>query len=147
MRGFALKLTKSSVKSDDLVQTTMAKAMAKHHQFQPGTNLKAWLFTMLRNEFLSTLRVRGREVEDPEGAFASSMTTNPDQAHAYDLKLVMARIALLPPQPRLALQLVAIEGFEYGDVAEIMGIAEGTVKSQVHRARTMLRELVGTDYP
>src|SRR6185369_7308724 len=85
LRAFAVSLTGSSERADDLVQETLTKAWAKFHTFQEGTNLRAWLFTILRNEFYSQLRKRGREVEDAEGTYAARLASTPAQGGHMDL--------------------------------------------------------------
>ena len=79
LRGFAISLTKNVDRAEDLVQDTVLKALSKRESFQEGTNLRAWLFTILRNNFFSTHRKKGREVEDAEGAHAATMVSIPDQ--------------------------------------------------------------------
>ena len=85
LRAFAVSLTGNGERADDLVQETLMKAWAKFHTFQEGTNLRAWLFTILRNEFYSQLRKRGREVEDVEGAYTARLATQPAQGGHMDM--------------------------------------------------------------
>src|SRR6185503_776541 len=85
LRAFAVSLTGNSERADDLVQETLVKAWAKFHTFQEGTNLRAWLFTILRNEFYSQLRKRGREVEDAEGVMTERLAVHPSQHGKLDL--------------------------------------------------------------
>lgn len=135
---FARKLSKNSVLADDLVQDTILTAIAKYEQFQPGTNLNAWLFTIMRNGFYSRARKGGREIGDPDGALAATLTCRPDQGDAYDLQIILGRMEQMPAKQRMALELVAMDGLEYEEAAEILGIPAGTVKSQVSRARAAL---------
>ena len=85
LRAFAMSLSGRHDKADDLVQDTMMKAWAKQDSFQMGTNIKAWLFTILRNEFYSQMRKRGREVQDTEGAFTERMSVHPSQYGVLDM--------------------------------------------------------------
>lgn len=138
LRAFALSLTKTSDKADDLVQETVMKAWNKFHLFQEGTNLKAWLFTIMRNEFYSQMRKRGREVQDSEGVLASQLAIHPEQQGHMDLQDFRAALEALPSDQREALMLVGANGFSYEEAADIVGVAVGTIKSRVSRARTKL---------
>ncbi len=138
LRAFALSLTKTSDKADDLVQETLMKAWNKNHLFQEGTNLKAWTFTIMRNEFYSQMRKRGREVQDSEGILASQLATHPEQQGHMDMNDFRDALEMLPDDQREALMLIGANGFSYEEAAEIIGVAVGTVKSRVSRARTRL---------
>ena len=140
LRAFALSLTKTSDRADDLVQETLMKAWNKHHLFQAGTNLKAWTFTIMRNEFYSQMRKRGREVQDSEGVLASQLAKHPEQQGHMDLKDFRDALETLPDDQREALVLIGANGFSYEEAAEIIGVAVGTVKSRVSRARTRLMD-------
>ena len=145
LRAFAVSLTQNADKADDLVQETLVKAWDKHESFQPGTNLKAWLFTILRNEFYSQVRKRGREVEDAEGAYAARLASQPAQNGHMDLKDFRSALAKLPDDQREALILVGASGFSYEEAANICGCAVGTIKSRVNRARTRLADLLSIE--
>jgi RNA polymerase sigma factor (sigma-70 family) len=143
LRAFALSLTGNSHRADDLVQDTVLRAWSKRSSFQAGTNLNAWLFTILRNSFFSEHRKRAREVEDSDGAYAAQLKTVPDQMdnlHVQDLRAALERLV---PEQREALLLVGAEGLSYEETAAICGTAVGTIKSRVNRARTRLAELLG----
>jgi RNA polymerase sigma-70 factor (ECF subfamily) len=143
LRAFAFSLTRDGDHAADLVQDTIVRAWDKRSRFQPGTNLNAWLFTILRNSFYSEYRKRKFEVEDSSGDHAASLRTNPDQVdklHVQDLQTALAR---LPSDQREALLLVGAEGLPYEDVAAICGCPVGTIKSRVNRARRRLAELMG----
>src|SRR5690348_1598567 len=79
LRAFAISLARNVDRADDLVQETLLRALANIDSFQPGTNMSAWLFTILRNHFRSEYRKRRREVEDADGSYTASLTTQPDQ--------------------------------------------------------------------
>lgn len=136
--AFACSLCRNVARAEDLTQTVILKALAKWSMFEPGTNLKAWLFTMMRNQFLQDRRKAGREVEDIDGVFAGSVTVNGGQAEAYDLKVILKRMRLLNGLQRRAVQLVAIERYSYEEAAAILRTEVGTVKSSVSRARDFL---------
>jgi RNA polymerase sigma-70 factor (ECF subfamily) len=142
LRAFAVSLTKSSDRADDLVQETLVKAWDKQSSFQPGTNLKAWLFTILRNEFYSQMRKRGREVQDSDGTITGRLSVHPSQDGSVDLDDFRKALELLPEDQREAIILVGASGFAYEEAAEICGCAVGTIKSRVSRARARLQEIL-----
>jgi RNA polymerase sigma-70 factor, ECF subfamily len=121
------------------------RAIANIDTFQPGTNMMAWLFTILRNLFRSEFRKRRREVEDGDGSYADSLTSAPQQHGRLEFKELFAALAKLPLVQREALLLVGASGFSYDEAAAICGIAVGTIKSRANRARTMLAELLMPD--
>ena len=110
-----------------------------------GTNLKAWLFTILRNTYFSERRKRRREVEDADGSYAATLATHPEQHGHMDMQDFRAALARLPDDQREALILVGAAGFSYEEAAEISGCAVGTIKSRVNRARNRLGEMLGMD--
>ena len=142
MRAFAMSLTRNSAAADDLVQDAVVKAWTNFASFAPGTNLRAWLFTILRNTFYSNMRKARREVPDPDGAYSSQLFEKP--AHDGRLAMTDFRTAFdqLTPQHREVLILVGASGFSYEEVAEMTGVAVGTVKSRANRARQRLCELL-----
>ncbi len=142
LRAFAFSLTHNWDTADDLVQDTITRAWAAQERFEAGTNLNAWLFTILRNLFYSEHRKRLREVEDPDGTYAAGLRTRPDQHSHLEFQDMQAALKGLPPDQREALLLIAAEGLSYDEVAEITGVAVGTVKSRVNRARTRLANLL-----
>ena len=142
LRAFAVSLAQNADKADDLVQETLVKAWDKQASFQPGTNLKAWLFTILRNEFYSQMRKRGREVQDSDGIMTARLATHPSQHGMLDLEDFRAALELLPEDQREAIILIGASGFSYEEAAQICGCAVGTIKSRVSRARTRLQEIL-----
>jgi RNA polymerase sigma-70 factor, ECF subfamily len=128
--------------ADDLVQETLVRALAHIDSFEPGTNLAAWLFTILRNLFRSAYRKRKREVEDSDGRFAATLTNRPEQGSRLEFKEFQQALAKIRADQREALILVGASGFSYEETAEICGCAVGTVKSRVNRARAKLAELL-----
>jgi RNA polymerase sigma-70 factor (ECF subfamily) len=142
LRAFAVSLTGRHDKADDLVQDTIMKAWAKQSSFEMGTNIKAWLFTILRNEFYSQMRKRGREVQDTDGAFTERLSVHPSQYGSLDLRDFKKALDSLPPDQREAIILIGASGFSYEEAAEICDCAIGTMKSRVSRARTRLQEIL-----
>jgi len=142
LRAFAFSLSGRHDKADDLVQDTIMKAWAKQESFELGTNIKAWLFTILRNEFYSQMRKRGREVQDSDGLFTERMAVHPEQLGHMDLADFKKALDQLPNDQREAVVLIGASGFSYEEAAEICGCAVGTMKSRVSRARTRLQDLL-----
>jgi RNA polymerase sigma-70 factor (ECF subfamily) len=145
LRAFAISLCGNVDRADDLVQETILRALANIDSFQPGTNMAAWLFTILRNLFRSEYRKRRREVEDVEGKYADNMKSQPDQEGRIELQEFRGALAQLPSDQREALILVGASGFSYEEAAEICECAVGTIKSRVSRARARLAELLAID--
>ncbi len=145
LRAFAISLTGDMDRADDLVQETITRALAHLHQFEPGTSMQGWLFTILRNQFHTTYRKRRREIEDPDGIIAGQVVIPPEQGGHLDLQDLQSALAKLPPQNREALLLVSAEGMSYEEAAQVCGINIGTIKSRVNRARTMLSTLMGLE--
>jgi RNA polymerase sigma factor, sigma-70 family len=145
LRAFAISLSGQVDRADDLVQDTLLRALSNLHRFERGTNLNAWLFTILRNLFHSEYRKRRREVEDPEGSYASRLKVQPEQGARLDFEDFRSALAKLPPDQREALLLVGAQGFSYEEAANICGCAVGTIKSRVNRARFRLASLLNVD--
>ncbi|WP_114949201.1 sigma-70 family RNA polymerase sigma factor [Microvirga calopogonii] len=142
LRAFALHLTRDPIWSDDLVQSTVLRAWVNLDHFQHGTNLEAWLFTILRNSFYSEHRKHRREVEDPNSGFARRLMVYPEQESRLMLQDLRKALARLPPGQREALVLVAEQGATYEDAAAACGVAVGTLKSRVNRARSQLAAML-----
>lgn len=154
----AMRYTKNPEDAQDLVQDTYAKAYTSFHQFEPGTNLKAWLYRVLTTTFINTYRKDQRrpqtsdsELEDWQLAEASSHTSDQGKSTEdvvlenlpdSDIKNALAEI---PEEFRMAVFLADVEGFSYKEIAEIVGVPAGTVMSRLHRGRKQLREKL-TDY-
>ena len=147
LRAFAISLTGNIDQADDLVQEAMVRGLTYINQFQPGTNIQAWLFTILRNQFHTFYRKRRLEVEDPDGGTAARLAVPPEQDGHVDVGDLKAALAQLPIDQREALLLVGPQGFSYEEAAAICGARIGTIKSRVNRARTRLADLLGIESP
>lgn len=145
LRAFAMSLIGNPHNADDLVQDTILKAWAKQDSFEPGTNMKAWLFTILRNNFYSKMRKRGREIQDADGSYTERLSVHPEQHGAMDLRDFRKALDKLPEDQREAIILVGASGFSYEEAATICNCAVGTIKSRVSRARSSLQELLEID--
>lgn len=145
MRGFAISLTRNRTAADDLVQDTIVKAWSNIEKFASGTNLRAWLFTILRNTYYSQLRKRRREVADPEGSFAGTLFVKPDHDGRLAFADFQRAFDQLSPEHREVLILVGASGFSIEEAAAMIGVASGTVKSRASRARKRLTELMGLE--
>jgi RNA polymerase sigma-70 factor, ECF subfamily len=143
LRAVAISLASDPERADDMVQETLVLSLSHLDRFEPGTNLRAWLFAILRNRYYTAYRKRRHEVEDPDGVHAASLTTPPDQHGRLDFEDLKIALARLPAEQREALLLIGAEGISYDEAAAICGIKVGTVKSRVNRARNQLAELMG----
>lgn len=151
----ALRYTKDPHNAQDLVQDTYAKAFTSFHQFEPGTNLKAWLYRILTTTFINTYRKDQRrplisdgEIEDWQLAASASHTSDQGKS-AEDEVLenlpdgeVKRALQEIPEEFRLAVFYADVEGYSYKEIAEILGIPSGTVMSRLHRGRKLLRVLL-----
>ncbi|MDO5657295.1 MAG: RNA polymerase sigma factor [Paracoccus sp. (in: a-proteobacteria)] len=142
LRAFALSLTREGSSADDLVQDTIVKAWTNIDKFTIGTNLRAWLFTILRNTFYSARRKTKREVSDSDGVYAARQATRPEHDGRLAMNDFRAAFEQLPDEQREALILVGASGFSYEEAANMTGVAVGTVKSRANRGRKRLAELL-----
>ncbi|MGF7161402.1 RNA polymerase sigma-70 factor (ECF subfamily) [Rhodoligotrophos appendicifer] len=145
LRAFAYSLCGNSDEADDLVQETLMRSWANIKSFQEGTNLRAWLFTILRNAFYSERRRRRNEVDNGDGEAEARLVDIPRQDSHMDFQDFRSALADLPEEQREALILVGASGFSYEEAAEICGCRTGTVKSRVSRARRRLIELLDVE--
>lgn len=139
LRAFARSLCGDAQLSNDLVQETLLKAWSHKDSFVEGSNLKAWLFTILRNTYFTHYRKSQREELD-EDAAAMSVAVPPDQLSHLEFDDMRRAMMRLTPDHREALLLITAEGFSYEDAAHVCGCAVGTMKSRVNRARSRLVE-------
>ena len=145
LRAFAWSLSHNAADSDDLVQDTLIKAWTHRSKFEDGTNLRAWLFTILRNTYYTAMVRRRREVPDEDGKHAASLSSGPTQDWSVAMRALQAALRRLPDEHREALILVGAAGLTYEEAAEICGCALGTIKSRVNRARARLLRLMDAE--
>jgi RNA polymerase sigma-70 factor (ECF subfamily) len=145
LRAFAWSLSHNAADADDLVQDTLIKAWTHREKFEPGTNLRAWLFTILRNTYYTTTVRRRREIADENGKHAASLSAGPTQDWTVAMRALQAALKQLPDEHREALILVGAAGLTYDEAAEICGCALGTIKSRVNRARARLLRLMDAE--
>jgi RNA polymerase sigma-70 factor, ECF subfamily len=145
LRVFAISLAHSRHTADDLVQDTLLKAWSHSGSFTQGSNMRAWLFTILRNTYYSLYRKRSREVQDTDGMYSERVAVQANQHGVVDLADFRIALAKLPDDQREVLILVGAAGLSYEEAAEICKIPIGTVKSRVNRARVKLAELLSMD--
>ena len=142
LRAFAISLSGSMNAADDLVQDTLVKAWSKFDSFEPGTNLCAWLITILRNNFYSLYRKYRREVQDSDGVHAAQVAVRGDQDSHMEMEDFRQALDQLAPEHREVLVMIGVTELSYEDAAAICGVAVGTIKSRVHRARARLAQIM-----
>jgi RNA polymerase sigma-70 factor (ECF subfamily) len=147
LRAFARGLTRHREGADDLCQEALVKAWGSRATFTPGTNMKAWLFAILRNQFYSETRRSWRSRPWDDGLAERTLVTDASQESAVALSEVTRAMQFLPNEQREALILIGASGFTYGEGAKICGCAIGTMKSRVARARRALEASMHRDRP
>jgi RNA polymerase sigma-70 factor (ECF subfamily) len=145
LRAFAWSLSHNASDADDLVQDTLIKAWTNREKFEVGTNLRAWLFTILRNTYYTSMVRRRREVRDEDGVYAATLTSAANQDWTVAVTALESALNQLPEDHREALILVGGAGLTYEEAAEVCGCALGTIKSRVNRARNRLLKLLDAD--
>lgn len=145
LRAFAISLTRNHALADDMVQDTILKAWSRIDQFQPGTKMRAWLFTILRNTYYSHRRKRAREVQDVDRIYTDTLVTKPEHDGTLQLRDFYRALALLPVAQRETLMLLGAMGYSHEEAAAICGVAPGTIKSRANRARRRLAALMGLE--
>ena len=145
LRAFAISLSGSVSLADDLVQELLLRAWSNSEKFQPGTSLRAWLFTILRNIYYSNYRKRSREVQDSDGLYARRPTVPGDQESHLDLEDFREAMTMLPAEQREVLTLIGASGLSYEEAAVVCQVGIGTIKSRLSRARAKLVELLELD--
>ena len=143
LRRYARALTRDVSRADDLVQSCLTRAVAKQHLWQPGTDLRAWLFTILHNQHVNDVRRSVREgVNVAVEEMAPVLTIQSNAIDVLQLRDLEAAIAKLPQEQRQVILLVGLEGMRYEEVALILGVPVGTVRSRLSRGRDQLRRLM-----
>ncbi|MHB8529330.1 MAG: sigma-70 family RNA polymerase sigma factor [Caulobacteraceae bacterium] len=147
LRAFAWSISRNAADADDLVQETLVKAWSHRDTFEPGTNLRAWLFTILRNTHHTSVVRRRREVRDEDDHHAHALTSAPRQEWNLTVRALQEALHSLPDENREALMLVTAAGVSYEEAARICGCAIGTIKSRVNRARNRLLKVMDGSEP
>jgi RNA polymerase sigma-70 factor, ECF subfamily len=145
LRRYARALTRKRERADDLVQDTLSRALVKEQFWQPGTNLRAWLFTIMHNQNVNNVRraVRESGMVDMEISRTPAATTDPTASRQmFELERALAQ---LPLEQRQVILLVGLEGMSYEDAAGILSVPVGTVRSRLSRGRDILRKLLGME--
>jgi RNA polymerase sigma-70 factor (ECF subfamily) len=144
LRRYARALARDVAAADDLVQDCLARALGKLHLWQEGTDLRAWLFTILHNQYVNQVRRAVREGAAVGLSETEPMLTRaPHQGRSLELRDLERAIAKLPEEQRSVILLVGLEGMRYEEVAEILDVPVGTVRSRLSRGRDALRRLMG----
>ncbi|HYM04332.1 MAG TPA: sigma-70 family RNA polymerase sigma factor [Stellaceae bacterium] len=144
LRRYARALTRDAIAADDLVQDCLTRALSKAHLWQHGTDLRAWLFTILHNQYVNHVRRAVREgstvaLSDSEPTLVSA----PNQSKRLELRDLERAIAKLPEEQRSVILLVGLEGMRYDEVAAVLDVPVGTIRSRLSRGREMLRHFLG----
>jgi RNA polymerase sigma-70 factor (ECF subfamily) len=143
LRRYARALSRDVARADDLVQSCLARALAKQHLWKPGTDLRAWLFTLLHNQNVNDVRRAVREAANVNiDEISPAMSVQPRAMASLELRDLEAAIAKLAPEQRQVILLVGLEGMAYEEVAVILGVPIGTVRSRLSRGREVLRRLM-----
>jgi RNA polymerase sigma-70 factor, ECF subfamily len=143
LRRYARALTRDATSADDLVQDCLTRALAKQHLWREGTDLRAWLFTILHNQYVNHVRRSIREGAAIELKGAEFSPRTPIQGQRLELRDLERAIAKLPKEQCAVILLVGLEGMRYEEVAEVLGVPVGTVRSRLSRGREALRRLMG----
>jgi len=148
LRRYARALTRDLISADDLAQECLTRALSKLHLWQQGTDLRAWLFTILHNQYINHVRRTAREgtaigLSEREPLLARA----PQQGSRLELRDLERAIAKLPRTQRSVILLVGLEGMSYGEVATALGVPVGTIRSRLSRGREALRRLTGIVQP
>ena len=148
LRRFAHALSRNPADADDLTQATIERALRSREQWQPGTRLDSWLYRIMRNLWIDTVRARTRK-EKYEAPEEEAFAVGDDPREAIDasleLKRAMAAMELLPDEQREVVALILVEGFGYREASEMLGLPIGTVSSRLVRGRTALLALLRGD--
>lgn len=144
LRRYARALTRDAARADDLVQSCLLRALAKSHLWEPGTDLRAWLFTILHNQHVNDVRRAVREgINVPVEDVAPVLTVPSTQGATLQLRDLDRALGQLPEEQRQVLLLVGLEGMRYEEVAAVLDVPVGTIRSRLSRGREMLRQLMG----
>jgi RNA polymerase sigma-70 factor, ECF subfamily len=144
LRRYARALTRNEVAADDLVQDCLVRGLAKQHLWKEGTDLRAWLFNILHNQYVNQVRLAVRQGELAHlSENHRSLSHAPAQGHSLELRDLDRALTQLPDEQRTVILMVGLEGMTYEAVAEVIGVPVGTVRSRLSRGREALRHLMG----
>jgi RNA polymerase sigma-70 factor (ECF subfamily) len=143
LRRYARALVRNQDSADDLVQDTLLRALSKLHLWQPGTDLRAWLFTLMHNQYVNFVRRAVREGSQCSVDAAVNLGHAANQQVALQLRDLKAALDRLPDEQRAVVLLIGLEGMRYEEVADVLGVPVGTIRSRLSRARVALREMMG----
>lgn len=142
LRAYARSLIRNADQADDLVQSTVVRALGAVNQYEPGTNFKAWMFTILRNCYFNELRHNRDLIRPIEAADFETYSTPANQQAGLEFADFRRVFSKLPAEQREALVLIGAEGYAYGEAAAICNCPVGTIKSRVGRARSELKRMI-----
>ncbi len=146
LRRYARALTRDPSRADDLVQDTLVRALDKQHLYQDGTNLRAWLFTLMHNQHVNNARRNVREDNSLDvDTVAAHLVAITDPTASRQLREVDEAIGKLAMEQRQVILLIGLEGMSYEEAAAILDVPIGTVRSRLSRGRVALRRLLGMD--
>jgi RNA polymerase sigma-70 factor (ECF subfamily) len=143
LRRYARALTRDLSRADDLVQSCLTRAISKQHLWQPGTDLRAWLFTILHNQHVNDVRRSVREGIAVELGEVHQQTVQSNAIPSLELRDLERAMGKLPAEQRAVILLVGLEGMAYEEVAAVLNVPVGTVRSRLSRGRDQLRRLMG----
>jgi RNA polymerase sigma-70 factor (ECF subfamily) len=146
LRRYARALTRDSIRADDLVQDTLVRGIAKAHLWQPGTDIRAWLFTIMHNQYVNNIRrTMPEQATIDVDQVASTLEATTDPTASRQLSELHRALGYLSKGQREVVLLVGLEGMSYDEAAKILRVPIGTVRSRLGRAREALRRLMGID--
>jgi RNA polymerase sigma-70 factor, ECF subfamily len=145
LRRYARALTRDVTRADDLVQSCLVRAIAKQHLWERGTNLRAWLFTILHNQHVNDVRHSMREGTTVELAEAPQLTVQSNAVPSLELRDLERALGKLAAEQREVILLVGLEGMAYEEAAAVLQVPVGTVRSRLSRGRDQLRRLMGME--
>lgn len=145
LMGMAVNLTRNLAVAEDMVQETFVRALRSEGRFTPGTSMTAWLGTILKHLCWEHARINKRFVDDPDEVEIKRLSRRPEQQDVIDAKILFAKLQQLPVHQREAIDMICLQGLDYGAAAERAGVPVGTMKSRLNRAREHLMKLMGLD--
>jgi RNA polymerase sigma-70 factor, ECF subfamily len=145
LRRYARALTRNADRADDLVQDTLTRAIAKAHLWQPGTDIRAWLFTIMHNQNVNEVRRAIRDHANVDVEERAKLVATTDPTASRQLRELERALAQMLEEHRQVILLVGLEGMSYEDAAAILNVPIGTIRSRLSRGRDVLRKLLDMD--